>query len=167
MSPLPIFIWNMKYRLLRLEQVDSPEFSFLQSRVRILSRGPWSSLVEGEEQLDRPNSQTCMEWRRALFLCCLTWKQQLIAYLLLLKGSMAQDSNPGLQKWGYHIMHCFRLSINDVHFLMQWQVTLQAVAVAQLAEWSLSKPEVWRSWWVIGKFLNSTFNKVFLTLLKR
>ena len=23
---------------------------------------PWSSLVEGDEQLDRPNSQTCMEW---------------------------------------------------------------------------------------------------------
>ena len=23
--------------------------------------GPWSSLEEGDEQLDRPNSQTCME----------------------------------------------------------------------------------------------------------
>ena len=35
---------------------------------------PWSSLVEGDEQLDQPNSQTCMEWCHAsaayIFLIC-------------------------------------------------------------------------------------------------
>ena len=57
---------------------------------------PWSSLVEGDEQLDRPNSQTCMEWYSVciayfFWICHNTTTYHLGQYslhLLLLKSSM-------------------------------------------------------------------------------
>ena len=60
--PRPKLHWQLEEICTTYFHVVSLKFYETESLI------PWSSLVEGDKQTDRPNSQRCIEWSQALFL---------------------------------------------------------------------------------------------------
>ena len=93
-------LWYWKQPLYQLSHNRCPKITFSFFR---LAADSWRSWVEGDEQPDRPNSQTCMEWCHAwavlyfgLFIN--TTAYHLVRYslhlLLLLKSFMVTGFKP-------------------------------------------------------------------------